>query len=1030
MLVVPLPNGRLTPETTTAGRTCPAVAVKPAVARRLRGGLALAVGRRARRDRLAGRLVAAVLLAAGAADRGRNLLRLAHRQRDLGIRALRRALDHDGRAGRELRPQHEVRERVLDVALDRPAERTGTHGRVPALLDEQVLGVLGELQLQLALRERLADAAQEELDDRLDLLLLQLVEHDHVVDAVEELGAEDLLQLSHDPVLHVVVRDPGLVVGDGEAERRVASDLLRADVRRHDHDRVTEVDRPPLRVRQAPVLQDLQEDVEDVRVRLLDLVEQEHAVRLAAHGLGELAALVVADVARRRADQARDGVLLHVLGHVDAHHRVLVAEEELRERPRQLRLAHARRAEEDEGAGRPLRVLEARARAADRLRDDLDGGVLADDALVELLLHAHELLRLGFGELEHRDAGPHRDDVGDLLLADGGTLRVALAPLPLLLELALLVGQLALGVAEVRGLLELLRLDRGLLGAARLLDLLLELPVHGRGGHRLDAHARSGLVDEVDRLVGQLPVGDVPVRELRGRLERLVGDVHLVVLLVAVTQALEDLHGLLGRRLVDADLLEAPLQGGVALEVLAVLVERRRADGLELAAGERRLEDRRRVDRALGGTRADEVVELVDEQDDVPALGDLLHHLLQALLELAAVLRAGDEGREVQRVDLLALEQLGHVGVGDALGEAFDHRGLAHARLADEHRVVLGAAREDLHDPLDLGLAADDGVELALGGELGQVAPELIEQLRGLLALARRAGRTCARAALAALTAAAGAREHPDDLVADLLRVGVEVEQDARCDALVLADEAEQDVLRADVVVAEAQCLAECELEHLLRARGERDLPGRHFLAGADDAHDLRTHALHSDVEGLEDTSRKSLLLAQQAEQDVLGADVVVLERSRFLLRENDDLTGSFCESLEHVLLVLPAVRVEASASVDAWSLGRVGGTGYRPTTHLFGRNRLEDESIGCCWQAMGQSTNVPAGPRAIAKAFPQSGRTTRSTRQRPSRKRCTARRPSPPGARDWTEWPAPGTITSLPFGVCAACSRAQGSGV
>src|SRR5256885_2131121 len=94
----------------------------------------------------------------------------------------------------------------------------------------------------------------------------------------------------------------------------------------------------------------------------------------------------------------------------------------------------------------------------------------------------------------------------------------------------------------------------------------------------------------------------------------------------------------------------------------------------------------------------------------------------------------------------------------------------------------IGAAREDLHDPLDLGLTADDGVELALGRELGQVAPELIEQLRGLLALARRAGRTGARA-LAALTAAAGAREHPDDLVADLLRVGVEVEQDARCDA-------------------------------------------------------------------------------------------------------------------------------------------------------------------------------------------------------------------------------------------------------
>jgi hypothetical protein len=41
-------------------------------------------------------------------------------------------------------------------------------------------------------------------------------------------------------------------------------------------------------------------------VRLLDLVEQHHRVGPAPHRLGQLAALVVADVARRRADQPRD----------------------------------------------------------------------------------------------------------------------------------------------------------------------------------------------------------------------------------------------------------------------------------------------------------------------------------------------------------------------------------------------------------------------------------------------------------------------------------------------------------------------------------------------------------------------------------------------------------------------------------------------------------------------------------------------------------------------------------------------------
>src|SRR5439155_25098030 len=110
--------------------------------------------------------------------------------------------------------------------------------------------------------------------------------------------------------------------------------------------------------------------------------------------------------------------------------------------------------------------------------------------------------------------------------------------------------------------------------------------------------------------------------------------------------------GVVDRRLVEADLLEAPLEGGVALQVLAVLVQSRRADRLQLAARERRLQDRSRVDRALGGAGADEVMELVDEEDDVAALGDLLHHLLEALLELAAVLGTGDQGCEVERVDL------------------------------------------------------------------------------------------------------------------------------------------------------------------------------------------------------------------------------------------------------------------------------------------------------------------------------------------------------------------------------------------
>ena len=151
--------------------------------------------------------------------------------------------------------------------------------------------------------------------------------------------------------------------------------------------------------------------------------------------------------------------------------------------------------------------------------------------------------------------------------------------------------------------------------------------------------------------------------------------------------------GLLERRLLDHDRLEAALEGGVALDVLAVLVERRRADALELAAGERRLEDVGGVDRALGGAGADQRVQLVDEEDRVVGVAELLDDLLEPLLELAAVLGAGDERPDVERQDALVEQRLGDVAGDDPVGQALGDGGLADAGLADQGRVVLGPSR-------------------------------------------------------------------------------------------------------------------------------------------------------------------------------------------------------------------------------------------------------------------------------------------------------------------------------------------------
>ena len=393
----------------------------------------------------------------------------------------------------------------------------------------------------------------------------------------------------------------------------------------------------------------------------------------------------------------------------------------------------------------------------DHRRDVLLGDLLVDHA--RLVGGVLDLLGLGEVALEAPDR---------LVLELGGALVVGLAHgaialgdrlVELLLEVADPVESLTLARPPRLEPRELaLLLDEGLaqLGEPLLrrvvllalegellelhaVDLALQLVDLDRARVDLHLQARHGLVDEVDGLVGQLPGRDVAMREgCRGD-ERGIRDRDPVVRLVAPLEPAEDRDRVLDRRLADVHLLEAALERGILLDVLAVLVERRRADQVQLAAREHRLQHVRGRDRALAAARAHEQVQFVDERDDA-ALGlvDLLEHRLQPLLELAAVHGARDEGGDVERDELLVLQRLGDVALDDALREPLDDGGLADAGLADEHGVVLRAAGEHLADAADLGVAPDDGVELALPGEVGEVHAELFEGRLLLLLRVRR----------------------------------------------------------------------------------------------------------------------------------------------------------------------------------------------------------------------------------------------------------------------------------------------------
>ena len=260
-------------------------------------------------------------------------------------------------------------------------------------------------------------------------------------------------------------------------------------------------------------------------------------------------------------------------------------------------------------------------------------------------------------------------------------------------------------------------------------------------GQRIDFHAQSGggFIDQVDGLVGQEAVGDVALRKHRGGDDRCVLDAHAVMHFVAFLQAAQDGDGVFHGGLADEDRLEAALERGIFFDVLAIFVERGRADGAQFAARERGLEHVGGVHRAFGRARADQSVQLVDEENDLAVgFGDFFQHGFQAVFEFAAIFRAGHQRRQIQRHDALRLQHFGHIAGNDALREAFHDGGLADAGLADQHGIIFGAARENLHHAANFFIAADDGIELAAAREIGEVARVLFERAIGGFRILRR----------------------------------------------------------------------------------------------------------------------------------------------------------------------------------------------------------------------------------------------------------------------------------------------------
>ena len=445
-------------------------------------------------------------------------------------------------------------------------------------------------------------------------------------------------------------------------------------------------------------------------MRLLDFVEQHHGVRAAADLVGELATFIVAHVSRRRSDETADGEFLLKFAHIEPHDGILGVEQIFRQRLGQLGLTHAGRTHEDERADRFLAVLQAGTAPADGVGDGADGLVLSHHTLVQLLFEMQQFRLLALHHLADRYARPARHHIGDVvfahLLVDHGL--VTLHGGKLLLEfldvvlgvfdepvaqlghtavvaLPLLVGGLQLiilneffvlldlvhdvflgaplgfqgvalllqfrdGLGKCRDFLRRVFAFDGLALNLQLADFTLNLIQLFRLGIDFEFQLRGGLVDQVNSLVGQETVGDVPLRKFHGGDEGVVHDSHMVVIFIAFLQSTQDRDGRIFVGFGDEHGLETTLESLILLEVLLVLVEGGGTDGAQFATRQRRFQNVGGVHGTLARRAGPhQRVNLINEEDDFAVgVNHLLDDALQTFLKLALVFGTGHQRTHVQ----------------------------------------------------------------------------------------------------------------------------------------------------------------------------------------------------------------------------------------------------------------------------------------------------------------------------------------------------------------------------------------------
>ena len=147
----------------------------------------------------------------------------------------------------------------LNLTLNMTLHRTGTKIDIRTKFDDPVHRRIDHFQLDVAVAQTAAQLVEELIRNLTHHVLVQRIEDNDLINTVDKLRLEELLNR-----FLLVLLTLFLV--------RIKR-VLRTKVAGHDDDRILEVNGHTLGIRHPAIIENLQQNVEHIRMRLLDLIE-------------------------------------------------------------------------------------------------------------------------------------------------------------------------------------------------------------------------------------------------------------------------------------------------------------------------------------------------------------------------------------------------------------------------------------------------------------------------------------------------------------------------------------------------------------------------------------------------------------------------------------------------------------------------------------------------------------------------------------------------------------------------------------